>query len=140
MPRCERSESKPQTDFFTRMGECSTQPQVIEAIHRTLVDFRRRGVISSLPPELQGLSVPSADQLGRWVAASQRAFARHGETGSGSDSDLGVLMVELLCSADRRLMQISSEKPSCLRRACRETGVQNGVPQCSERMRGTANE
>jgi len=74
--------------------------------------------MSSLPSELQGMSVLSAGQLGRWAATSRRAFAMHARNGCGSDP--AVLMVELLCSANSRLGQLS----------CRETdapGNERGI-------------
>jgi len=123
MSRCERGESKRQTDFSIRMRECNSQPQIFEEIHRTLVDFRRRGVISSLPLELRGMSVLSTDQLDRWAAASRRAFDGHPENRSGSDSGPAALMVELLCSANNRLAQLSAGKQSSSRRSCRETNT-----------------
>jgi hypothetical protein len=130
MPGCERREWKRQTDFSTRMGECNTQPQIFEAIHRTLVDFRRRGVMRAFPPELQGMSVLSVGQLGRWVAASRHAFAMHAENGCGSDPDPTVLMVELLCSANNRLAQIS----------CRETNTPANESGMLPNVGGTSNE
>ena len=63
--------------------------------------------MSSLPPELQGMSVLSAGQLGRWAATSRRAFAMHEENRCASDPDPAVLMVELLCSANNRLAQLA---------------------------------
>ena len=130
MPRFECSESKRPADFSTRMRECNTQPQLFEAIHRTLVDFRRRGVMSSLPPELQGMSVLSAGQLDRWAATSRRAFAMHAENGRGSDPDPTVLMVELLCSANNRLAQLS----------CPETNTAGNGSATSPNLDGTTNE
>jgi hypothetical protein len=123
-------ESQRQTDFSIRMRECNTQPQVFEAIHRTLVDFRRRGVMSAA--ELQGMSVLSADQLGRCATASRRAFADHAKERTGSDRDPTVLMVELLCSASNRLAQLCREEASRARRFSRGTDTYDGEPASGE--------
>jgi hypothetical protein len=138
MHRFECCESQRQTDFSTRMRECNTQLQIFEAIHRTLVDFRRRGVMS--PLELQGMSVLSADQLGRWAAASRRAFAGYAGGRTGSDGDPTALMVELLCSANDRLAQLSSKVQPCSRRSCRETDTHDGGARRPEKVVGTTNE
>ena len=138
MHRFECGESQHQTELSTRMRECNTQPQIFEAIHRTLVDFRRRGMLS--PAELQDVSVLSADQLGRWAAASRRAFAGYAEGRTGSDGDPTALMVELLCSASNRLAQLSSKAQPCSRRSCRETNTHDGEARRPEKVVGTTNE
>jgi hypothetical protein len=82
--------------------------------------------------ELQGMSVLSADQLGRWATASRRAFADHAEERTGSDRDPTVLMVELLCSASNRLAQLCREEASRARRFSRGTDTYDGEPASGE--------